>query len=97
MAGLGCDAYGVNNRDLVTFNVSLDVSLDLAAKLPKGAVRVAESGIHNADDLNQLCAAGFDAFLIGESLMRQPDPGPALRQLLASADETRAALVAGRG
>ncbi len=97
VAALGCDAYGVNNRDLVSFDVSLDVSLDLAAKLPSGAVRVAESGIHNADDLNKLCAAGFDAFLIGESLMRQPDPGAALRQLLASADETKAALFAGRG
>ncbi len=97
VAGLGCDAYGVNNRDLVSFNVSLDVSLNLAAKLPKGAVHVAESGIHTADDLDQLRNAGFDAFLIGESLMRQPDPGAALERLLSSAGDTNPALIAGRG
>jgi indole-3-glycerol phosphate synthase len=97
VSGLGCDAYGVNNRDLVTFNVSLDVSLSLAVKLPKGAVHVAESGIHNADDLNQLRGAGFDAFLIGESLMREPDPGAALQELLTGAESARPAPVAGRG
>ena len=79
---LGCDAYGVNNRDLVSFHVSLDVSLSLAADLPTGAVHVAESGIHTAEDLQRLRAAGFHAFLIGESLMRQPDPGAALAVLL---------------
>jgi indole-3-glycerol phosphate synthase len=82
--GLGCDAYGVNNRDLVSFKVSLDVSLSLAAELPEGSVRVAESGIHTAEDLHRLRAAGFHAFLIGESLMRQPDPGMALTALLDS-------------
>jgi indole-3-glycerol phosphate synthase len=97
VAALGCDAYGVNNRDLVSFNVSLDVSLNFVAKLPKGAVHVAESGIHTADDLNQLRDAGYDAFLIGESLMRQPDPGAALRQLLTSAVSAKPALIAGRG
>ena len=80
---LGCDAYGVNNRDLVSFKVSLDVSLELAAGLPEGAVRVAESGIHTAEDVERLRAAGYHAFLIGESLMRQPDPGVALAALLA--------------
>lgn len=82
--GLGCDAYGVNNRDLVSFRVSLDVSLELAADLPKGAVHVAESGIHTAEDLHRLRAVGYHAFLIGESLMRQPDPGAALASLLAA-------------
>ncbi len=80
---LGCDAYGVNNRNLSTFEVSLETSLRLAGDLPVGAVKVAESGIHTADDLEQLRGAGFDAFLIGESLMRQADPGAALRSLLA--------------
>jgi indole-3-glycerol phosphate synthase len=89
VAGLGCDLYGVNNRDLVSFNVQLDVSLELAAKLPKGAVHVAESGIHTADDLNLLRSAGFHAFLIGESLMRQADPGVALARLLATAEEAK--------
>lgn len=84
---LGCDAYGVNNRDLKTFHVTLERSLELAASLPKGAVHVAESGIHTAEDLTRLHAAGFHAFLIGESLMRQADPGTALATLLQTAAE----------
>lgn len=80
---LGCDAYGVNARNLKTFDVSLDVSLELLALLPKDAVRVAESGIHTAADLQTLRTAGYDAFLVGESLMRQDKPGAALRALLA--------------
>ena len=96
VAGLGCDAYGVNNRDLHSFEVRLEVSLELAGKLPKGAVHVAESGIHAAEDLNRLRSAGFDAFLVGESLMRQPDPGVALERLLAVSDEATSSL-AGRG
>lgn len=81
---LGCDAIGVNNRNLRTFDVSLNTSLDLAASLPTGIVRVAESGIHTAADIVRLRSAGFDAFLIGESLMRQPDPGSALAALLSA-------------
>jgi indole-3-glycerol phosphate synthase len=80
---LGCEAIGVNNRNLRTFQVSLDVSLELAELLAENVVRVAESGIHTAQDIIRLRAAGFDAFLIGESLMRQPDPGKALAGLLA--------------
>lgn len=80
---LGCDACGVNNRDLNTFEVSLETSLRLAASLPAGSVRIAESGIHTAEHIDLLRTAGFDAFLIGESLMRQPDPGAALQALLA--------------
>jgi indole-3-glycerol phosphate synthase len=79
---LGCDAYGVNNRNLATFEVSLQTSLELAASLPEDAVHVAESGISSAEDIASLRAAGFDAFLIGESLMRQADPGAALAALL---------------
>jgi indole-3-glycerol phosphate synthase len=85
--GLGCDAYGVNNRNLETFEVSLETSLRLADHLPADAVRVAESGIYSAEDIERLRAAGFDAFLIGESLMRQPDPGSALQTLLSPAAE----------
>jgi indole-3-glycerol phosphate synthase len=81
---LDCDAYGVNARNLKTFDVSLDVSLELLAMLPADAVRVAESGIHTAADLQKLRAAGYDAFLVGESLMRQAVPGDALRALLGS-------------
>jgi indole-3-glycerol phosphate synthase len=79
---IGCDAYGVNNRDLNTFEVNLETSLRLASQLPPNAVHVAESGIHTAADLRRLREAGFHACLIGESLMRQPDPGAALKALL---------------
>ena len=75
---LGCDAYGVNNRDLVTFDVRLEISIELSSQLPPGAVHVAESGIGSRADIDRLRAAGYHAFLIGESLMRQPDPGAAL-------------------
>ncbi len=80
---LGCDAYGVNNRDLATFEVRLDTCFALADDLPAEAVRVAESGIGSRADIDLLREAGFQAFLIGESLMRQPDPGEALAALLA--------------
>lgn len=82
-AGFGCDAYGVNNRNLKTFDVRLETSLELVDRLPKNAVKVAESGIHTREHLKRLRNAGFDAFLIGESLMRHADPGAALRNLLA--------------
>ena len=79
---LGCEAYGVNNRNLATFEVRLETSLDLAANLPPNAVHIAESGISSRADIDRLRAAGFHAFLIGESLMRQPAPGRALSQWL---------------
>ncbi len=79
---LGCEAYGVNNRDLRTFEVRLETSLRLADRLPTDVIRVAESGIHTAADLQSLREAGFHACLIGESLMRQPEPGAALQALL---------------
>lgn len=82
---LDCDAIGVNNRDLKTFAVGLEVSLDLAGKLPSGAVHVSESGIETAEDMHRLRAVGFHAFLIGESLMRQTDPEKALESLLSPA------------
>jgi indole-3-glycerol phosphate synthase len=81
----GADAIGVNNRDLRTFEVRLETSLALAERIPSCVVRVAESGIFTGGDVARLRAAGFDAFLIGESLMRQPDPGVALETLLTSA------------
>jgi indole-3-glycerol phosphate synthase len=81
----GCETIGVNNRDLHTFRVDLNTSLQLAELMPPGVVRVAESGIESGDDIARLRGAGFDAFLIGESLMRAPRPGDALRALLAQA------------
>ena len=83
----GCEAYGVNNRNLSTFEVSLETSLRLIERLPAGAVRVAESGIHTTEHLELLRAAGFDAFLVGESLMRREDPGTALRALVGPLTE----------
>jgi indole-3-glycerol phosphate synthase len=75
---LGCSMYGVNNRDLRTFEVRLETSLELAAELPANAVHVAESGINDPADYARLHAAGYQAFLIGENFMRQPDPGQAV-------------------
>jgi indole-3-glycerol phosphate synthase len=79
----GADAIGVNNRDLKTFRVRLETSLELIDRIPAGVVRVTESGISKPEHIAELRTAGFDAFLIGESLMRQPDPGDALAALLA--------------
>jgi indole-3-glycerol phosphate synthase len=78
----GCDLIGVNARDLRTFRVSLETTIALAEKIPSGALCVAESGIHSPEDVARLRAAGYDAFLIGESLMRADSPGTALRELL---------------
>lgn len=79
----GALAIGVNNRDLRTFEVGLETSLALVEQIPASVVRVTESGIFTPADIARLRKAGFDAFLIGESLMRQPDPGAALAELLA--------------
>jgi indole-3-glycerol phosphate synthase len=81
----GADAIGVNNRDLRTFDVRLETSLELVERIPSAVVRVAESGIATPEDLARLRSVGFHAFLIGESLMRQPDPGAALKALLSGA------------
>lgn len=75
---VGCDLVGVNNRDLRTFEVRLETSLELISELPTGAVLVSESGIAHPSDYNRLHAAGYRAFLIGETFMRQPAPGNAL-------------------
>jgi len=79
----GSDVIGVNNRDLRTFEVTLETSLRLAEHMPAGAIRVSESGIHNAADIATLSAAGFTAFLVGEHLMKSGDPAAALRKLVA--------------
>ena len=78
----GCDLIGVNTRDLRTFNVDLGTALDLAPEFPASVVRVTESGIHSAEDVARLRAAGYQAFLVGESLMRAERPGEALRELM---------------
>jgi len=80
----GCDLIGVNNRNLHTFEVTLQTSLHLAPRIPANVIKVAESGIDSAADIARLRDAGFDAFLIGESLMRAANPREALRTLLAT-------------
>ena len=82
---LATPLVGINNRNLKTFEVSLETSIELAAKLPEDTVRVSESGLHTAADLVRLRQAGYHAFLIGESLMRHPEPGHALQLLLSEA------------
>jgi indole-3-glycerol phosphate synthase len=77
----GATLLGVNNRNLRTFEVTLDTSLALAAQMPAGALPVSESGIHSRADIDRLAAAGYRAFLVGEHLMRAADPAEALRAL----------------
>jgi indole-3-glycerol phosphate synthase len=85
----GAGMIGVNNRDLRTFEVSLETSLRLAARIPAPVLRVSESGIHAREDVRRLLDAGFHAFLVGERLMRSPDPAAALRELTAAPPELR--------
>jgi indole-3-glycerol phosphate synthase len=79
----GARIIGVNNRNLKTLEISLETSFQLRAKMPRGCVAVSESGIKTAADLRRIRDAGFDAVLIGERFMTQPDPGTALSELLA--------------
>jgi indole-3-glycerol phosphate synthase len=81
----GCDLIGVNSRDLRTFHVDPKTPFRLAEQIPANVVRVAESGIRSGEDISRLRAAGYQAFLIGESLMRAQHPGKALEELIASA------------
>jgi indole-3-glycerol phosphate synthase len=82
---VGADIIGVNCRDLKTLAVDPATHFRLAAKMPPHVLRVAESGIGSPTDIRRLRAAGFQAFLIGESLMREPQPGAALAQLISGA------------
>jgi indole-3-glycerol phosphate synthase len=81
---LGFDVIGVNSRDLRTFTTRPELFVELAQWIPKEAVKVAESSIQTAADVAKYRAAGYDAFLVGESLMRQPDPAVALAAMLES-------------
>lgn len=82
----GARIVGVNNRDLRDFGVHLETSLELIESIPDDCISVSESGLESARDLERLRAAGFDAFLIGEHLMREADPAAALHSLLARAN-----------
>lgn len=81
----GAKLVGVNNRNLHSFEVSLETSVELAARAPRGALLVSESGLRTRADLGRLKSLGYRGFLIGETLMRAERPAEALRALLAEA------------
>jgi indole-3-glycerol phosphate synthase len=79
----GAEIVGINNRDLRTFHVSLDTSVVLAREIPAGITKVSESGIFTAANIRRLMDAGFDAFLVGEHLVKSGDAARALQELVA--------------
>jgi indole-3-glycerol phosphate synthase len=79
------ELIGVNNRNLTTFEVDLENSFKMISQLPSSGLKIAESGISTPQDLLLLSQAGFDAFLIGESLLLAEDPGAKLRELISLA------------
>lgn len=83
LAGCAWELVGVNNRDLTTFRVGVETSVELAGHLPEGCLAVSESGIKSAAEIALLADLGYHAFLIGESLLLAADPGAKLRELLA--------------
>jgi indole-3-glycerol phosphate synthase len=79
---VGPDIIGVNNRDLRTFRVDLETTARLRPLVPADVILVAESGVHTPDDVARLAEIGVDAMLVGESLVRAPDTGRKVRELL---------------
>ncbi|HRI25756.1 MAG TPA: indole-3-glycerol-phosphate synthase TrpC, partial [Ferruginibacter sp.] len=73
------DLVGVNNRDLKTFRVDINRSIELSRKIPADKIRVAESGIDNMETIERFLQEGFQGFLIGEKFMREENPGEAFR------------------
>lgn len=84
---LDLDLVGINNRDLHTFDTSLQTTLDLLSEVPAGVTVVTESGLHTAADMKLMLNQGVSTFLIGESFMRQPSPGDALSNMMRLATE----------
>ena len=84
---LDLDLVGINNRDLHTFDTSLQTTLDLLSEVPSGVTVVTESGLHTAADMKLMLNQGVSTFLIGESFMRQPSPGDALSNMMRLATE----------
>ena len=80
----GAAIVGINQRDLVTFQVDTDRALRVATAIPEGVLKVAESGIRGADDARRLAGAGYDAVLVGEHLVTSGDPQGATRQLVTA-------------
>ena len=79
----GARIIGVNHRDLRTFEMNMELAAAMRPLIPSDRLVVAESGIRTAEDVHRLREAGVDAILVGETLMQAPDPGAALRALLA--------------
>ena len=79
-----CPLLGINNRNLRSFDVSLDTTLNLRSAVPDDRVLITESGIHSRDDIQRMQAADVHGFLVGESLMRATDPGVALADLIGA-------------
>ncbi len=84
LSGAMWEMVGVNNRDLRTFEVQIETSLALLPSLPTSSLHISESGIGNRRDMSMLRGAGYDAFLIGETLLLADDPAAKLAELLAS-------------
>jgi len=80
--GVGARLVGINNRNLQTFQTSLDVTLGLLPLVPQGTTVISESGIRSAADVDRLGAAGVHGVLVGETLLRAPDPGEAAGELV---------------
>jgi indole-3-glycerol phosphate synthase len=80
----GIGLVGVNNRDLRTFDVSLETSKQLAERIPQDRIRISESGISSAEAIDELVSYGYSGFLVGESLMKTKEPGKSLEQLIES-------------
>ena len=82
------DLVGVNNRNLKTFEVSIETSMQLADKIPAGYVKISESGLSGIEGILRLYSAGYKGFLIGETFMKTPDPAAACRQLIENLKQT---------
>ena len=87
---LDCDVIGINNRDLEDFSVDIQRTFDLLADVPAGKVVVSESGIYHREQIEELEQVGVDAVLVGEAVMRAPDPEAAVRELTHSEETTQA-------
>jgi indole-3-glycerol phosphate synthase len=81
---LGADLVGINNRNLRTFETSLNTTIDMLPQIPEGRIVVTESGIHTAEDVQQMRKNNINAFLVGEAFMRVDEPGAELKQLFFS-------------
>jgi indole-3-glycerol phosphate synthase len=83
----GASLIGVNNRNLHTFEVAIDISLGLRKEAPDGALLISESGLRTGSELRRLREAGYNGFLVGEALVASEDPESTLRAMIAEAEK----------